>query len=54
MSIRLGDGRNWSDLTLDEQGDVALGWLKSAEAAGVPIAEWLAEAEDEEQLGRAA
>ena len=54
MSIRIPDGRYWEELTLDEQGDVVVDWLKHADAAGVPVVEWLAEPSDEEQLGIAA
>jgi len=52
--VRLADGRNWDDLTLAEQGDLALKWLIDADTVGIPVVEWLAEKDDEEALSSAA
>ena len=46
--------RNWDDLTIDEQGDLALGWLVDAHIVGIPVIEWLADEDDEEALSSAA
>jgi len=54
MSIQVPDGRYWEELPLEEQGDVVVDWLKHAAAAGVPVVEWLAETDDEEELDLAA
>ena len=52
--VRLADGRKWDDLTLAEQGDLALKWLIDADTVGIPVVEWLAEKDDEEALSSAA